>query len=156
MIVVVDFDGTVVEADASPPRLLSGAREGLLALRRAGHVLLLCSARANRASLEDPRLDPLVRAGVRRAPTPSAWERERAWSLARYREMCAFVSRELPGVFHAIDDGMQGKPIADLYLDDRALRMGPGPGAVGWARVAEAFGEPAAAPLARRVAGARR
>lgn len=146
MIFAVDFDGTVVSMDRpyddvrTPLRFLPGAREGLLALRRAGHVLLLWSARASRSLLEDPLLDPLVRAGV----TPTGdWWKMRDVNLARHRQMLDFVERELPGVFAAVDDGRGGKPLnVDVFLDDKAIRLGRGSGGMSWREVARAFGEP--------------
>ena len=146
MVICVDFDGTVaapqVSGDpAAPLQLRTGAREALESLRRAGHVLLLCSARANRAQRIDFQLDPLVRSGDRRVRMASSDE-QHAQAEVRYRSMVAFVGRELPGVFHAIDDGCQGKPVADLYLDDRAIRVGPGSLGVDWRTVSDMYGQP--------------
>lgn len=126
----------------TPLRLLTGAREGLAALKRAGHTLILFSARANRALREDPTIDPLARAGVRKGHRPT-WEANKELNQARYQQMIDFVAKELPGVFSAIDDGMQGKPVADLFLDDRGLRLGVGPLSASWATVSQIYGEPA-------------
>lgn len=137
----VDYDGTVVVDDlpyadlVTPPTLVRGVKEALWSLRRAGHVLLLSSARANLALREDPELDPLVRCGARPLDR-RAWQESRGLHVARYEQMVAHVERELPGVFHAVDDGRQGKPAADLYVDDRAFKMVPG----GWAELARAHG----------------
>lgn len=122
MIIAVDFDGTVVE-DAKELALKPGAKEALAAMKRAGHALLLFSARANRALREDPNLDPLVRAGVRRV-NQDAWNRSQPTNERRYQEMLDFVRKELPGVFAAVDDGKQGKPLVDLFIDDRAYHFG--------------------------------
>jgi hypothetical protein len=141
VILGIDFDGTVVVQDGrayddikTPPRLLPGAREALKALKRAGHVLLLYSARANRALIEDPDLDPLVRAGVRRVDMV-AWRRSRELNRARYGQMLAFIAAELPGIFDAVDDGHQGKPCVDLFIDDRALKF------QNWRGIAQVYGE---------------
>jgi hypothetical protein len=147
VIIAVDFDGTVVKQNRpygdleSPLELEDGAREGLEALKRAGHVLLLFSARANLALRLDPDMDPLVRAGVRRVDR-ARWERMRPVHVARYEQMLVFVAAEFPGIFDAVDDGIQGKPSADLFVDDRALRFGQGALGLGWAGIANAWGEP--------------
>lgn len=152
MILALDFDGTIVRDDrpyadtTTPLVFLPGAKEGLHALKRAGHTLLLYSARTNRALLYTPEHDPLVRAGIRK-PDLARWEKERPIHWARYFQMMAFVRTQLPGVFDVIDDGLQGKPCADLFLDDRALRFGFGADALGWDQIALLYGE--RTPLAR-------
>jgi hypothetical protein len=148
MIIAVDFDDTIVEqgeyADTTTPlRFKPGAREGLYSLKEAGHVLILWSGRASRALLYNPELDPLVRAGVRKL-NHGRWLERRPVHLARYRQMLAFVAAELPDVFAAIDDGAGGKPSADLFIDDKALRLGRGFGIGGtdWNEIARAYGAP--------------
>lgn len=144
MLIAVDFDGVVVRTDrpfadtTTPLQFLDGAKEGLLALKQAGHTLLLYSARANRALLYTPEWDPLVRAGVRR-PHEVAWTAGKELHWARYQQMLAFCKAELDGVFDAIDDGLQGKPLADLFIDDRALAVD-----VGWSHIALLYGAPSA------------
>jgi len=147
VIIAVDFDGTVVVQDGrayddidSPLAFLPGAKEGLVALKAAGHTLLLWSARMSAALLIDPSLDPLVRANARRVNT-DLWERSQPLNQARCQQMLDFVDRELPGVFAAIDDGAGGKPQVDLFIDDKALRPGYGPGAMNWSRIAYLYGE---------------
>lgn len=151
MIIAVDFDNTVVEQDGrlyadvtTPLRLLPGAKEGLLALKAADHVLVLWSGRANRALRFDPRLDPLVKAGVRRQYSEADLDRWRNDSMplnqARYQQMLDFVTAELPGVFAAVDDGEVGKITADLYMDDRAVRFGRGLGGARWIDIAKTYG----------------
>jgi hypothetical protein len=148
MFVAVDFDGTIVVQDGrpyedvtTPLRFLPGAKEGLLALRRAGHVLMLWSARSSRALLYDPSHDPLVRAGVRRID-PRQWRASLPINRARHQQMLDFVRRELPDVFAVLDGGAGEKPHCDLFIDDKAVRMGRGPGALDWAEVAELWGAP--------------
>lgn len=144
MIVAVDFDGTVVGQDHpyddldTPLRLLPGAREALRSLKAAGHVLVLCSARSNLALRKDWRLNPLWRTGAVLFD-PVRWEMHRALNEARYLQMIDFVEGELPGVFDAIDDGSCGKFAAGVYIDDKALRLGPG--GITWPTVAELLGE---------------
>lgn len=147
MIVAVDYDGTVADTDGRPydspevPALVSGVRDGLMALKRAGHKLILFSCRANRALREDPMLDPLVRAGVKRLDR-AAWEKARPVHEARYQRMLEHVEAALPGVFDAVDDGRQGKPEAQLYIDNLALRFGHGLRGSSWATIATEYGAP--------------
>jgi hypothetical protein len=147
MLIAVDFDGTIVSDDrpfedtVTPLRFLPGAKEGLLALRRAGHTLILWSARTNRATLFTPEWDPLVRAGIRKVHL-ARWEAERPIHWARLRQMKRFLTIHLPRVFAVVDDGLQGKPCVDMFIDDKALRYGFGADAVGWNGIAMLFGEP--------------
>lgn len=133
MKICIDFDATLVDAShpysdlKTPLKFLPGAKEGVLALKAAGHLLILWSGRANKALLYDPKLDPLVRAGKKKAPTPEQWESSYKINWERYKQMLVFVEKELPGVFDAIDDGACGKVSADMYLDDRAMRFGFNP-----------------------------
>jgi len=55
--------------------------------------------------------------------------------------MLAFCDQELAGVFDAVDDGMQGKPLADLFIDDRALSFGDGVDRIGWEHIAVLYGD---------------
>lgn len=143
MIGAIDFDGTVVKQDrpyadvTTPLEFMEGAREALLSLKRAGHILLLWSGRASRALLYDPNLNPLVRVGAVHVDR-RAWLESKPLYWARYHQMVDFVNRELPGVFDAIDDGIGGKPLVDFIVDDKAFVMR---GAATWARIARLYGE---------------
>jgi hypothetical protein len=143
MRIAVDFDGTIVTQDrpyndvTTPMEFMPGAKEALQALRRAGHILLLWSARASRALLYDPNLDPLVRARAVEV-NRQAWLDSRALHRARYDQMIQFVNQELPGIFDAIDDGLGGKPSVDLFIDDKAMAFR---GPATWARVQRVYGE---------------
>lgn len=142
MRIAVDFDGTVVAHgpyDLSPPVLRPGARRALWRLRAAGHELLLFSARANRGLRFGPQWDPVTRAGYRRLPDAWAPRAECAMAEARFRQMVDFVDLELPGVFHAVDDGMQGKPVVDLFIDDKAYSPS-GQGSPVWEQVGRDLG----------------
>ena len=129
MIFCIDFDGTVIEQPKSPGdpaedmQLRPGAARVLLALRQAGHILVLSSARSNPAHRLDWRLNPLWTSGA--VPFDErAWERSQPFWEAAHQLMLKFIDTYLPDVFHAVDEGQQGKVVADVYLDDRGFRMG--------------------------------
>lgn len=143
MIFAIDFDNTVVEQDGAyddlttPLKLKPGALAGLISLKDAGHILLLYSARANQALITNaPHVDPLHRWGV-------VNRKQGAQSLrlnrARFDQMVEFVEKNLPGIFDAIDDGIQGKPNADLFIDDKAVTFGPL--GLNWGQIAARYGE---------------
>ncbi len=151
MIFAVDFDGTVVRQQGrryddldTPLEFMPGAERALKALKAAGHVLLLWSARASRSLLYDPMLDSLVRAGVRPLDV-ERWRKSQPIHLARYRQMLTFATERLAGIFDAVDDGAAGKPIVDCIIDNIALRLGDGMGGVGWYVIQEMYGDIAAA-----------
>lgn len=147
MIIAIDFDGVVVRDDRpyadvdSPLEFIDGAKEGLLALKAAGHLLVLWSGRLSRALLVDPNLDPLVRVGKKQVNRD--WWQEQSLPIhqARAAQMLDFVEANLANVFDAIDDGSGGKPSVDLFIDDRALRFGVGALSVAWDYVAHVYGE---------------
>lgn len=135
------FDGTIVSEERpyndliTPLEMMPGARDALLALKAAGHLLVLWSARSNRAGMYLAEFDPLVRAGkIADARTDAT----RELHAARYRQMLEFVERELPGVFDAVDDGRCGKIYADLYIDNKALGFNRG---VSWPAIARTYGD---------------
>lgn len=122
LVIAVDYDGTLTQLGGDPlvaQPWLPGAIDGLLALKRAGHTLILWSARANRALLLDPQNDALVRAGKRAVDQPR-WAAAVPTHSARLQAMIRRVRIELPGVFDAIDLGHAGKPDVDLFIDDKA------------------------------------
>ena len=148
MIICIDFDETIVDnagreySDTTTPlRLMPGAKQALKSLKRAGHMLLVFSARANRALLANPMLDPLARVGKRRVNN-EAWKKSQPVNIARYEQMVTFCRQELAGLIDAVDDGAVGKPSCDLFIDDRALRYGHGQLGLLWGDIARIHGEP--------------
>lgn len=147
----IDFDGTIVRQDRpyddleTPLELIVDddgvtSKDALMSLKEAGHVLLLYSARSNRSLRINPRLDPLVRAGVRKI-NMEKWQKSQQLHIARYQQMLDFVAVELPGIFDAIDDGKAGKPVGiDFFIDDRVLRIGTGGLSVSWRDIMLAYG----------------
>lgn len=144
MNIAIDFDDTIVQRKPYDNtdghfEFVSGAREALYALKRAGHLLLLWSARSSLHLRRDWRLNALW---VARPDRFDQARIEKSYELneRRYQEMLRFVALELPDVFDAIDGGCSGKPSVDVFIDDKALLLG-GAG-VSWAEVAHAYGEP--------------
>ena len=143
MVICVDFDNTIVKEEHryddldTPLQFVDGAREGLLSLKRAGHILVLYSGRANKALLCDPSWNPLVKLD---RIDPQKLAVSLRVNQRRYLQMRQFVARELPGVFSVLDAGAQGKPSADLYIDDKAVRLGPDIGGLSWAEVSQIYG----------------
>jgi hypothetical protein len=155
VLICIDFDGTIVRDDrpyddvSTPLEFLDGARDGVLSLRAAGHTLVLWSGRTNRSLLYSQEWDPLVGrtdplTGVTYKPRmPLAMELaglEVHW--ARYRQMLAFIEANLPNVFAYVDDGLQGKPLADLFIDDKALRYSERANGYGWGIIRDLYGRP--------------
>lgn len=140
MIFAIDFDGVIVPdgypLDAKNLVLLPGVKNGLLKLKKAGHILLLYSARSNKAAMINSEFDPLVRAGK----VQPASDKTRNITANKYREMVIFIEEKLPDIFDAIDDGRQGKPYADVYIDNKAIRFG-GSFGLKWDQIADIYGE---------------
>ena len=146
MIICIDFDSTLVDewgrkfSDVTTPfKLMGSARKALEGMRAAGHHVVVYSARANRALREDPMLDPLARVGAVKVDIVQ-WTKEQPLHEARYRQMVQFCETSLRGLVDAVDDGRQGKPVADVYIDDRALRFGGGVDGHNWFDIARQFG----------------
>ena len=140
--IALEFDNVVVQPPAlfddvtTPLVFIVGAQRGLFALKRAGHLLLLCSDRANRANRENAQLDPLVR-NVKVRIDPNVWAENRPIYQARYEQMLAFCQKYLSKTLDAIDDGQQGKPAVDLWIDTKSIGLVPG---VGWSRILHLYG----------------
>lgn len=148
MLIAVDFDNVIVQTKGraysdttSPLQFMPNAKEALQNLKKAGHTLLVYSARANRALLYTAEWDPLVRSGVKR-PHEAAWGQSKSLHWARYHQMCNFCATELAGIIDAVDDGLQGKPLADLFIDDRSLTFGESEYRLGWEQIAMLYGAP--------------
>jgi hypothetical protein len=142
MIFAIDFDGTIVEQNnayddlQTPLEFVPGALEALRALKRAGHVIIVTSARANLALRIDYNLNPLW--ANRLVPfDANQWRQSRSLNASRYLQMLVFVSQHLDGVVDAVDNGHQGKVVADHFIDDRGVDF-----AQGWEQIARLYGEP--------------
>jgi hypothetical protein len=119
----IDGDGTLFmdrpyEDVDTPLELRAGCRVALESMKAAGHVHLLWTARGNRSLLFTPTWDPLVANGTTRF-SEKAWRAARDLHWARWQHVCRFVREELDGLIDAIDPGLQGKPLVDIFLDDR-------------------------------------
>jgi hypothetical protein len=141
--IAVDFDGTIVSQDRAyfdlltPLCFLDDAEYGLRALRKYGHELILWSARSNLALRRSYTLHP----GFREQGCP-LWLTNPIMHLneQRYQQMVKFVNDELPGIFSYIDDGMQGKVLADLFIEDRAWNSPATP--IDWIEVVRTLTNP--------------
>lgn len=113
LVIAVDFDGTLV-ADRRPLTFRPGAREGLLAMKKAGHHLILFTARATPLD-EGPELANEVERFYAYGEIPVAAEAQ--WR--RFNEMRSFLQQV--GMWSAFDEVWQspGKPHADIFVDDR-------------------------------------
>lgn len=144
MRIAIDFDGTIVSEETAyddletPIEFMPGA-ESALRLLAASHELILYSSRSNTAARLDWRRNPLWRNDA--TFNVAAWEAEKPLQEARYQQMLDFVDERLPGVFIYVDDGEQGKLSADLFLDDRALRMNGGWRSADWYVIEEVYGD---------------
>lgn len=141
MRIAIDFDGTVVVQEGraydditTPLEFIPGAREALQALKDAGHILILCSARANLALREDWERNPGWAGGKL---DTAWWHSQRHVNRDRYRQMVRFVDENLPGIFTYIDNGYQGKIMADMFIDDRNYPPGP----VNWEAIAREYAD---------------
>lgn len=141
MKIAIDFDDTIVKQNKPYDQtdgkfdFVAGAKEALQSLKAAGHILLLWSARASKHHRFNIRLDPLYAV---KPWEPKDLERFYAVNQARFKEMVEFVQRELPGIFDAIDEGTAGKPTVDMFIDDRACRLGSTGSS--WDEIRETYG----------------
>lgn len=94
LVAAIDFDGTLVRRGGPPLRWRRGAKEALRRMVAAGHRLILHSCRCNPPQDEE--------------------------DAKRYEEMIAFLQAEGALVLFAEVWQSPGKPIADVYIDDRA------------------------------------
>lgn len=106
--IAVDFDGTICDWDfpnIGPPK--AGVREALTLFRHLGYKIIIWSCRTS--LWNEDIFGELDGAGV-------PIERKRV------KEMIQFLNdNDIP--FDEVDDGTKGKPLADWYIDDRAIRF---------------------------------
>lgn len=125
----LDFDGTIVEAD-EPLRLRPSARQAIEDIKRAGHRLVLFSARCTPID-PTPELDDQVARWYATGEVPTQVTDQ--WK--RFEEMRAFLKAER--LWDLFDDIWQapGKPYATVYVDDRFVSPD-------WPALAATYGEP--------------
>ncbi len=127
MKVAVDFDGSLVETVA-PLRWRPGALEAIVRLHQEGHLLVLHSCRCNPVDispLADIDAVEFYRTGAVSPGVMAQWE--------RFDEMRRFLQEQRAWYLFAEIWQSPGKPIADLYLDDRSEFPD-------WSSVAGSFG----------------
>ena len=110
----IDWDGTIVQ-DSYPPMFRPGALQALRALKAAGHHLVLHSSRCNQMD-PGPTVDEEIANFYRTGQVSDRVEEQ--W--ARFIEMRSFAQGA--GIWELFDEVHQapGKPICDIYLDDKA------------------------------------
>jgi hypothetical protein len=137
MRIAIDFDGTIVRQNrayfdtTTPLEFMPGAKKALAGLKKAGHELYLWSARANLALRGSWQDNP-------------AWTERPDWltneavvtNNNRYLQMRKFADEQLPGIFTYIDNGDQGKILADMFIDDRNYPLV----GVDWQSILDQFG----------------
>lgn len=148
MIIAIDFDNTLVEqhsrdyADVTSPFvMMPGAFDALVALKRARHQIIVWSGRSSLALRKNPRVDPLARVGKKQIDM-LRWKASQQVNESRYLHMLEFCSTDLQGLVDAVDDGTCGKLTADMFIDDRAIRLGKGSNAWLWPEVERLYGLP--------------
>lgn len=111
--VALDYDGSLVENHVSPPRWRRGARELIVAAAAAGIRLIVHSCRCTLVGYTEAPGDSSEFWRSGRVPP----DVEYSWGLRE--EMRGFL--EAQGVSSLVEywEG-PGKPIADIYADDRA------------------------------------
>lgn len=128
MTLSIDFDGTVVEA-SEPLRFRVGALTALRLLKAAGHHLILHSCRC---SILDP--GPTVDAEVAAFYSEGRVASRITDQWRRLSDMRSFLASA--DAWDLFDEHWfsPGKPIADLYIDDRSEKPD-------WAAIAREFGQ---------------
>lgn len=116
--IAVDFDATISEGNEFPGIGLPSpeVREALEYLRAEGYRILIWTCRTCHWHYDQFGGDPAQ-------PT---LERTSVLSMIEWLH-----AHKIP--YDEIDDGSRGKPMADFYIDDKAVRYVPGPD--GWADV---------------------
>lgn len=106
-LIAVDFDGTCCNMEfpmIGAPK--PGVKEALTRFRELGYQIMIWTCRTSHFNYD-------VFGGDPRQPT---MERDRV------KEMVAWLN--LHGIpYDEVDDGSRGKPGADFYLDDKAVRV---------------------------------
>jgi hypothetical protein len=105
-LVAVDFDGTLCRSkypECGP--MIKGAKDALVRLRELGYLILIYSCRSSHW-----HYNLFGGEGIPVLKRPTV-EKMKKW----------LIEHDIP--FDEIDDGSKGKPLAEFYLDDRAVRV---------------------------------
>lgn len=105
--IAVDFDGTL--CDHEYPKIghiKSGAKEALMLFQKLGYRIIIWSCRTCHWHYDifggDPKMPTMERVTV--------------------KQMVSWLNKwGIP--YDEVDDGSRGKPLANLYIDDRAIRF---------------------------------
>lgn len=106
-VICIDFDGTLCDHEyPNIGKIKAGAKEALASFRKMGFHILIYSCRTCHWNYDIFGGDP----------SQSTLERKHV------KEMIAFLDEN--GLeYDEVDDGSKGKPLASLYIDDKALRF---------------------------------
>ena len=103
--ICVDFDNTLCQSDypnAGP--VMVGAKEALQRFKELGYYIIIWSCRTGKWRLD---LYPSI-------PDVSIMDRPQVKAMIDW-----LVLNDIP--FDEIDDGSRGKPLADFYVDEKAI-----------------------------------
>lgn len=152
MIIGIDFDNTIVEQKSAyedyttPLVFMQDAKAAVLALKKAGHTLVLWSARASPNLIDHPAASGVILDPEFKRPSMSTFAARLKVNRGRYEQMLSFVRKEFPGVFSMVTSD---KHAIQVFIDDKAMRLGPGPSGLTWKEIAHMYGEPAFGELRR-------
>lgn len=106
-IIAIDFDGTLCDHQfPSIGPMKPGARDAVARLKSLGFYIIIWTCRTCHWNYEVFGGDPTTHTFDRPA----------------VKDMIAWLAaNEIP--YDEIDDGSRGKPLADLYIDDKAIRF---------------------------------
>lgn len=105
--VAIDFDGTLCDHEyPAIGKIKPGAREALEAIRKSGYRIIIWSCRTCNWATDVFGVDE----------NSSTLERKHVQAMIAWLK-----DNQIP--YDEIDDGTKGKPMADIYIDDKAIRF---------------------------------
>jgi hypothetical protein len=150
MKLAIDFDGTLVvqagrkyEDFTTPLELMPGAEKAVRSLKAAGHTLILWSARASPNLLVNPRSVGIALDPEYKRMSHEHFHMSLEVNRGRFRQMLDFARDRMPGVFSFVTSDKMG---ADVFIDDKALRLSPGPAGLSWGEIALLYGDEMPSP----------
>jgi len=100
-VVAIDFDGTIAESINGPPtRVMPGAKEALIKIRKLGGKIILWSGRCNKRMIEH-LFDEL--------------------GINVLAEMTTFIKEHQIPYDEIANESVDAKPFADFFIDDKSI-----------------------------------